>query len=305
MSRFHRLRFRVAAENEELLIGWLWAAGVEGLSSDALPGGDVVVDATFCEEKLSVKGVLRDLETKVPGIVLLDSGAVEDHDWLAAWRDSAEPIELGQRLIVDPREWEPAPEAPPWIAAGGPRAEGATRERFVLRIPARTAFGVGSHESTRLAYQLLEATDLDGKRVLDVGCGSGILAMAALRLGAASAIGFDFDPAAALLAGQYARHNDSAARFYLGTIASLAARSRFDVVVLNVLPHEIADELAEVVAALAPGGPLLVSGVLAVEAAAVVEAISARGCASAGSIAAGEWVGLRFLKRRGLEGVSL
>ena len=197
---------------------------------------------------------------------------------------------------MDPREWD-GESAP----AAAPRAEGATASRFVLEIPARTAFGVGSHESTRLAYELLEATPLAGRSVLDVGCGSGILAMAALRLGARRAVGFDFDPAAALLAGQYARHNGIAAEFFLGTVAALASASeRFDVVVLNVLPHEIADELGEVVARLSPAGELLVSGVLAVEAPGVIEAVAVRGCTHEGSIEAGEWAGLRFAKRSGL-----
>jgi ribosomal protein L11 methyltransferase len=232
----------------------------------------------------------------------VDSGPVEEKDWLAAWREQAGPIELGSRLVVDPREWDPAVPVLAGTPPGGSGAEGASGGRFVLAIPARTAFGVGSHESTRLAYELLEATPLAGKRVLDVGCGSGILAMAALLLGARSAVGFDFDPAAGLLAGQYARHNGLAPAFYTGTVAALATPTtdaeRFEVVVLNVLPHEIADELDEVIAQLSPGGDLLVSGVLACEADSVARAIESFGCESSGEIHAGEWTGLRFTRRR-------
>lgn len=299
MSRYHRLRFRVSPENEELLSAWLWSAGTEGIEiQSGETVRDLVLVSTFRCEKLPVKEDFADLELRLPGVELVDSGPVEETDWLAAWRDAAVPIELGERLLVDPREWEPSarPEpAPEEESPGG---------RFVLRIPARTAFGVGSHESTRLAYELLEATPLAGKRVLDVGCGSGILAMAAIRLGATSAIGFDFDPAAALLAGQYARHNEVTTPFYAGTIAALAEpdanRAAFDVVVLNVLPHEIAEELGEVVARLAPGGELLVSGVLRVEAEAVERAISKQGCDRTGDLVAGEWIGLRFEKRPGV-----
>jgi len=276
--------------------------GVEGTSSDVAGDGFVLVDATFEKEKLPVKGGLEDLVALVPGLELVDSSPVEETDWLAAWRAAAEPIRLGDRLLVDPREWETgASESSPDVSGAGARAEGATGGRFVLRIPARTAFGVGSHESTRLAYELLEQTELGGKRVLDVGCGSGILAMAALQLGARSAVGFDFDPAAALLAGQYARHNGVAPGIYPGTIAALGAPATpFDVVVLNVLPHEIADELGEVVAQLAPDGELLVSGVLAVEAANVVAALANLGCLPAGDLTAGEWIGLRFRGRSAL-----
>lgn len=308
--RYHRLRLRVPQhleESAEIVAAWAWERGTAGIEFQTGPGGESILVATFEAEKLPVKGDLRDLSALVPGVEVVDSGPVEEKDWLAAWREQAEPIELGSRLVVDPREWDLAVPALAGTARGGggaAGAPGADGERFVLAIPARTAFGVGSHESTRLAYELLEATPLAGKRVLDVGCGSGILAMAALLLGARAAVGFDFDPAAGLLAGQYARHNQLAPAFYTGTVAALGTpatdQERFEVVVLNVLPHEIADELGEVIAQLAPGGDLLVSGVLATEGQAVRAAIERWGCDLAGQIVAGEWTGLRFTKRRAL-----
>jgi ribosomal protein L11 methyltransferase len=297
MPAWHRIRFRVPLEDEELLSAWLWAAGTEGIEVHQEGAKSSVVLATFREGKLLVKSDLAGLESLVPGAEWIDSTAVEETDWIASWRAAAIPISLGDRLLVDPREWEPEPPRSP---AASPRAEGATAGRLTLRIPARTAFGVGSHESTRLAYELLEATPLAGRRVLDVGCGSGILAMAALLLGARSAVGFDFDPAAALLAGQYARHNGVDPALYAGTVAALAepggAMADFDVVVLNVLPHEIAEELGRVVEQLAPGGDLLVSGVIQSEAASVERAIAGFGCRRTGAVEAGEWIGLRFRK---------
>lgn len=312
-SRYHRLRIRVpaapeeATEVEDLVAAWLWERGTSGIEFQTSSDGESLIIATFEAEKLPVNGDLRDLAAMVPGIDVVDSGPVEDKDWLAAWREAAEPIPLGVHLLVDPREWEPSGTVLPPASRSSPRAggaHGADGERFVLAIPARTAFGVGSHESTRLAYELLEATPLEGKRVLDVGCGSGILAMAALLLGARAAVGFDFDPAAGLLAGQYARQNRLAPAFYTGTVAALATpatdAARFEVVVLNVLPHEIADELEQVIAQLAPGGDLLVSGVLRTEAGAVTRAIEDFGCTAAGEILAGEWVGLRFTRQPAL-----
>lgn len=303
-GRYHRLRIRIPSEPpdlEEIVSAWLWERGTAGIEFQAGEAGESVLVATFEAEKLPVKGELEDLAALVPGCDVGDFGPVEDRDWLAAWREAAEPIPLGARLVVDPREWDSSVVDLPPTLCGGSGAEGASAERFVLAIPARTAFGVGSHESTRLAYELLEATPLAGKRVLDVGCGSGILAMAALLLGARAAVGFDFDPAAGLLAGQYARHNRLAPAFYTGTVAALAPpatdEQRFEVVVLNVLPHEIAAELGQVIDQLAPGGDLLVSGVLQTEAAAVTRAIESLGCEAAGEIRAGEWVGLRFTKR--------
>ncbi|MEO8275286.1 MAG: 50S ribosomal protein L11 methyltransferase [Thermoanaerobaculia bacterium] len=305
-SGYHRLRFRVLHESEDLLAAWLWGHGTVGIEflNSAVPGRSELV-ATFEEEKLLVKDEFSELSAHLPDVEVLESGIIEDRDWLEAWRLAAKPIELGERLTVDPREWEPALDgsqssAP--VRTRDPRAGGATGERFSLQIPARTAFGVGSHESTRLAYELLEATPLAGRRVLDVGCGSGILAMAALLLGARAAIGFDFDPSAGLLAGQYARHNGLTPALFTGTVAAIASPAseaqRFEVVVLNVLPHEIREELGSVIDQLAEGGDLLVSGVLAVEAAGVQESIHRYGCEKSGEISAGEWVGLRFEKRR-------
>ncbi|MDQ1348943.1 MAG: ribosomal protein methyltransferase [Acidobacteriota bacterium] len=305
--RYHRLRIRLPGAHEEvdeledLVAAWAWERGTAGIEFQSGAAGESLLIATFEAEKFPANGDLRDLASLVPGVEVVDFGPVEEQDWLAAWRDAAGPIELGSRLVVDPREWEGGAETLPPASRSGPRAAGARGERFVLAIPARTAFGVGSHESTRLAYELLEATPLAGKRVLDVGCGSGILAMAALLLGARAAVGFDFDPAAGLLAGQYARHNGLAPAIFTGTVAALATpateAARFEVVVLNVLPHEIAEELEQVIAQLASGGNLLVSGVLVSEAEAVRSAIERLGCDLAGQVAAGEWVGLRFFRR--------
>jgi ribosomal protein L11 methyltransferase len=307
-ARFHRLLLQVLEENEDRLAAWLWSHGTAGIEFRPGPPGSSVLVASFEEEKLPAKGDLGDLAAFLPGVELLDSGAIADTDWLAAWRTAAQPIPLGDRLVVDPREWDaessPGPGVAPSSRTHVPGAAGAQPERFVLQIPARTAFGVGSHESTRLAYELLEATPLAGKRVLDVGCGSGILSMAALLLGARAAVGFDLDLAAAFLAGQYARQNGLAPAIFTGTVAALAAPAAakaapaFDVVVLNVLPHEIRDELEQVVAQLADGGDLLVSGVLATEAAAVIQEIERHHCRRTGELHAGEWIGLRFEKRQ-------
>lgn len=306
-SRYQRLRIRVPRhpeESEDIVAAWLWERGTAGVEIQSSSGGESLLIATFEAEKLPVRGELKDLAALVPGCDVVDFGPVEDKDWLAAWREAAEPIALGERLLVDPREWDPGVVD---TEPTSPKGLGAAGDRFVLAIPARTAFGVGSHESTRLAYELLEATPLAGKRVLDVGCGSGILAMAALLLGARAAVGFDFDPAAGLLAGQYARQNGLAPALYTGTVAALATpatdAARFEVVVLNVLPHEIADELGQVIDQLAADGALLVSGVLATEAEAVQGAIEPLGCILSGRIAAGEWTGLRFTKRPDLAAV--
>lgn len=292
MPRHHRVRIHVPEAQEELLAAWLWAAGCEGFVAAPGAPGELLVDATFRAAQLPSAEDSAALAAWAPGARVVDAGPVEERDWLAAWREAAQPIPLGERLLIDPREWD---ESSATALAGG-----LSDGRAVLRIPARTAFGVGSHESTRLAYELLERAELAGRRVLDVGCGSGILAMAALLLGARTAIGFDLDPGAAFLAAQYARANRSAAIFFAGRVAALAARGAFDVVVANALPHELADEMAEIAAALRPGGTLILSGILLGEAREVRASVFRLGVEETGDAVAGDWIALGFTK---LEGV--
>lgn len=291
MPRHHSVRIRVPEAQEELLAAWLWAVGCEGFVSEPAAEGELLVEATFSAANRPARGELASLVAWVPGAGVVDSGAVEERDWLETWRRSAVPIPLGERLLVDPREWDEVAEAPDPALIG---------DRLVLRIPARTAFGTGSHESTRLAYELLERTALGARRVLDVGCGSGILAMAALLLGARAAIGFDLDPGAAFLASQYARANRNAAVFFAGRVAALAADTAFDVVIANALPHELADEMAAIVGAVRPGGTLILSGILLGQANEVREGVFRLGVEEFGDAVAGDWTALGFTKPEGV-----
>lgn len=174
----------------------------------------------------------------------------EERDWIGEWNASAGPIEVGERFVVDPREPESAPE--PFALPG----------RRTLRLPARTAFGIGSHESTRLAVELLEKTDPTGKRVLDVGAGSGILSFAALALGAREVVALDLDPVAALLLPQMQRLNGMRFPAFAGTVAALAPTARFDLALVNVIPSEIEEDLATLTSLLEPGARAIFSGLL-------------------------------------------
>jgi ribosomal protein L11 methyltransferase len=128
--------------------------------------------------------------------------------------------------------------------------------------------------------------------VLDVGCGTGILAFGAELGGALWAGGFDVDPAAALLAGQYARLNGLPARFFAGRAAALALRPVFDLLFVNVIPAEIGPDLAALHALLAPTGVAVFSGILEAEAEGAAARLAGAGFAQRARRVEGEWAAL-------------
>jgi ribosomal protein L11 methyltransferase len=301
-----RRTYRLAADLEDLLVADLWEAGTLGVSSESEPLGAVRLVAYF--EMPTAAAPLPPLPPLPPGVELLSEDEMPEIDWMAEYRQKARPFLLGGRLVVDPREPEDvdpgaANAANAANAAGGAGIEGPAEVpagRRLLRLPARTAFGIGSHESTALALALLERLDLAGRAVLDVGTGTGILAFAALLWGAARAVGFDIDPVAAFQARVNARLNALRLPLFAGRPAALAAQLpaglRFDLAVVNVIPEQILPDLAALLAALAPAADLILSGLLAERAAEVLAHFAAVDFAEADRCQAGDWVALRLTR---------
>jgi ribosomal protein L11 methyltransferase len=171
---------------------------------------------------------------------------VADQDWERAWMDQYAPMQFGQRTWIIP--WNmPAPAA----------AEGAV----IVRLDPGLAFGSGTHPTTALCLQWLDGLELHGREVLDFGCGSGILALAALKLGAARAVGVDNDPQALLATADNAERNGVAARLSVH-LPDDEPPASYPVVVANILAVAL-DRLAETLAArVAPGGVIALSGIL-------------------------------------------
>jgi ribosomal protein L11 methyltransferase len=159
-----------------------------------------------------------------------------------------------------------------------------------LVIDPGQAFGTGGHASTRLALEAiaaLPAAELAGARVLDVGCGSGVLALAALALGAERALGCDLDPLATAAAREAARANGFGARLALftGSLEALGPRAAgvFHLVVANLLRRELEPLLGAIAQAVRPGGLVILSGLLARERGRVEAALAALGLAAGGA----------------------
>ncbi|MDO4708723.1 MAG: 50S ribosomal protein L11 methyltransferase [Pseudomonadota bacterium] len=177
---------------------------------------------------------------------------VEDQDWERAWLDQFQPMCFGQHTWIVPWNHN-LPEA-----AQAPDAA-------VIRLDPGLAFGSGTHPTTALCLEwldeLADAGALQGREVLDFGCGSGILALAALKLGAARAVGIDNDPQAILASTDNAERNGLATQMQV-YLPEAAPAHPYPLVLANILASAL-DELAEVISArVAPGGMLAMSGIL-------------------------------------------
>ncbi len=167
---------------------------------------------------------------------------VADQDWVTKTQSQFEPIRISQRLWI----------VPSWHAAPDPNA-------LVIRLDPGLAFGTGSHPTTRLCLQWLDGQTLAGRSVLDYGCGSGILAIAAARLGASTVCATDIDAQALITARDNAKAN--ACTVEVRDVDQCAAL-RADVVIANILTNPLKLLAPALVGHLAPGGRLTLSGIL-------------------------------------------
>ena len=245
---YRRLSFLLPPAAEESLADRLWSLGTLGLELGDGAGGRLRVDAWFTDP---APAAAAELAGSAPGeIELVASVAVAEEDWMASYRRHAGPIRLGARLVVDPRDEPRLPTA------------GASPGELWLHLPARRAFGTGSHASTRLAVELLEEAPPAGLTVLDLGTGTGVLAFAALAAGAQQVVALDNDPVAALIAGENRVRNRMRPLVAAGSIDCLRAEPLFDLALVNILPDRVRADLAALAARLRPGGEAIFSGLL-------------------------------------------
>ena len=173
---------------------------------------------------------------------------VEEQDWVRLTQSQFAPIHIGKNIWVVP-SWHEAPDP----------------DGLILELDPGLAFGTGSHPTTRLCMEWLEANPAPGKTVLDYGCGSGILAMVAKKVGAGEVVGVDIDPQAIESAADNAERNKCEIEYFLpDTFAqSKHAEQKFDIVVANILSSPLKLMAPMLSGRVAPGGALILSGVLA------------------------------------------
>jgi ribosomal protein L11 methyltransferase len=260
----------VPADEAELASDVLWLAGAAAIEERPGPRGVVLLAAA--EGGGDPRPLLAAVARRWPAeTVPADLGAALD-----AWRAHSRPVPVGHRLRIVPAWLSPPPEP----------------GRVDVVIDPGRAFGSGSHASTRLALAALEPVVAGAEAVLDVGCGSGVLALAALALGANRALGVDIDPAARAATAANAARNGLADRV---TVAG-AVQGRHDLVVANLLLPDQEALATTIAAAVAPGGTLVASGVLAAQRDRLMAAYGAAGLPSAPAAEAGEdgWLALTW-----------
>ncbi len=206
--------------------------------TDILALYDAEADSKWVIEQITASGLLaQDFAYKVEQL--------EDKDWEREWMDNFHPMKFGERLWICP-SWREIPEP----------------DAINVMLDPGLAFGTGTHPTTALCLEWLEGLDLAGKTVIDFGCGSGILAIAAIKLGAEKVIGIDIDPQALLASKDNAERNGVAEQLNVFLPQDQPQDLIADVVVANILAGPLR-ELSPVIKGLVkPGGVLAMSGVL-------------------------------------------
>ena len=227
------------------------------------PGTQPAETLAVVQARMEAAGIAYTVETE----------GIEQEDWQNGWRKYYHPLEIGRRLAVVP-SWQEY-----------------DTDRVKLMLDPGLAFGTGGHETTSLCLEALDELVQGGERMLDIGTGSGILAIAALKLGAASAEGVDIDPVAVRTAVENAALNQVEDRFS-GLVGDLSdqASGTYQIITANIVANAIISLSPAVPGLLAEGGHFIASGIIDTRADEVEEALRAAGLAVAARKEKRGWV---------------
>jgi ribosomal protein L11 methyltransferase len=261
---------RVAPDRADLVAGRLWDAGVAGVEERSCPGGEVELRAGTTSAGLAdaVAAIADD------GVVVLEP--VESDAGLDRWREFARSWRAGSRIVVVPA-WQPCPG---WVGA----------DDVAVRIDPGRAFGSGAHPTTRMCLTELERLVDPDAAVADVGCGSGVLAVAAARLGASLVAAVDVDPEAVRATAENAARNAVAEVVAASdTLVEELEAAAFDLVVANMSAGTLVGLAPALTRAVADDGTLVLSGLLESQKDDVLGAFVALGFELTGTLAEEEW----------------
>lgn len=273
----------------------------DGQAHEPLPGAPVTC-RVWIPDDADAEETRAQIENGLSMLRMIDASAVgelqvtrvAEEDWANAWKEHYQPLKLGRRVVIRPswRDYQP---------------EG---DEVVIDLDPGMAFGTGLHPTTRNCVLLLEEAVQPGARVLDVGCGSGILSLAALKLGAESALALDVSAVAVEATRENARINGLAERVdaRLGTLEGAAGEPYFplppgietlgaeigtyDLVVANIIARVIGQLASALLQATRPGGLLIASGIIQERRDEAVQPLIAAGLTDIREVVEGDWVTL-------------
>lgn len=296
MDRYRTVRFSVPLDSLDVAEELLWNLGAvsvtlmdEGDQPLHEPGpGEMPLWDAMVLEALLPEGLSRDaVRSALAGEGLLEGqgkalefDALPERDWVRAWMDRYEPMRFGASIWVCPSHREPDPSWP-----------------VVVRLDPGLAFGTGTHPTTALCLEWLDGLDLDGVDVVDYGCGSGILAVAAALKGARRVLAIDHDPQALEATLDNAARNGVADRIE-AVLPEQAPEGRAAVVLANILAGPLVELSGAISGRVAPGGRLALSGILAEQSETVLDAYRDL-LRPAGDAAREDWVRLDFTSPAG------
>jgi len=260
----------VDSPDVDFVSGMVWELGVSGIEEQVLSDGRV--ELRIGSEASVAQQVLDALSDRW----LPNAEPVAADEGLDSWRDHAQVWRAGANIVI----------VPPWLAT----PSDITAEDLVLFIDPGHAFGSASHETTRMCLKAIVDAAIPGCAVADIGCGSGVLAIAAARQGATTVIATDIAPDAIIATLDNARRNevDDVVDVSTVTVEELD-RSSFDIVVANIGAATLCSMAQELVQITRPGGALILSGILGEQAEGVISAFETAGAANFEVRADGEW----------------
>ena len=204
---------------------------------------------------------------------------VEEEDWQNAWKEHSHPLRIGRHLVI----------CPTW------RTVETSESDILIHLDPGMAFGTGHHPTTRTCMEILERDTKPGDRILDVGCGSGILSVVAVKVGATSALGLEIDPVAARAGEENVRINgiEDKVQIVQGTLPSPLAEARsFDIVAANISAKVVTDLAQHLIDSVAIGGKLIAGGIIEPHVEDVTKALNAVGASIDETFIDGDWVTL-------------
>ena len=226
----------------------------------------------------SIEEVIKEISAQfyLPFITLLSATEFTNRNWNEEWEKSIQPIRVTDKIIITP-SWHPVNEP----------------DKIVLTIDPKMTFGTGYHETTRLMLRLMEQFITPQSLVLDIGTGTGILAIAAVKLGANHAVGIDIDELSLENGIENTERNNVSGKVEI-RIGSLEAISEpaFDIVLANIIRNTILELLDGMLAKLSPAGTILFSGLLKNDQAVMEKELRRRGVTIASVIQENEWIAI-------------